>query len=472
VKLFRWNDRRSADGKPAANQPEPGEAEARVQLGIQCARANCMEEAVEHFRAALSARPDYPSAQNNLGVALLGLGRTDEAAECFARALQLDPGSVESHIALAGLCANGRRLGEAVEHFEAALRLRPSDAGLHCSLGLVLDELGRHDEAKAMLRRAAELAPESAQIAANLRIVASRGAPMWHFSMMNDAERNAAYEAAIRDTVRADDLVFEIGTGSGLLALMAARAGASHVVTCEMAEPIASKARQIVSRNGCGGSITVIARKSTDVRIPQDLAHRAAVLMAEIVSSDLLGEGILESFEDAKGRLLEPAAKIIPRRGSIVCQLVGASGLDRYVRVGNVAGFDLADFNEFTPVKLHPADVDVSFDYYSAPIGLFEFDFQGRAHFPAESKQIAVSATRGGLCQGLLQWIRLELSEGVVYENAPDGAGAVRRAGHWQPVVYPFPQPIEVVAGQVVEVFAAHNRQNLIFHARALAVSG
>ena len=51
--------------------------------------------------------------------------------------------------------------------------------------------------------------------------------------MINDDERNAAYERALARAVTPDSVVFEIGTGSGLVAMMAARAGARLVVTCE-----------------------------------------------------------------------------------------------------------------------------------------------------------------------------------------------------------------------------------------------
>jgi predicted RNA methylase len=44
--------------------------------------------------------------------------------------------------------------------------------------------------------------------------------------LMQDSERNEAYRRGIEAVVEEDDLVVDIGTGSGLLALMAAKAGA------------------------------------------------------------------------------------------------------------------------------------------------------------------------------------------------------------------------------------------------------
>ena len=60
----------------------------------------------------------------------------------------------------------------------------------------------------------------------------------WHFPMLNDRRRNLAFEKAIIKHLEREDCttVLDIGTGTGLLALMAARAGAERVYACEANE--------------------------------------------------------------------------------------------------------------------------------------------------------------------------------------------------------------------------------------------
>ncbi|HXO08562.1 MAG TPA: 50S ribosomal protein L11 methyltransferase, partial [Solirubrobacteraceae bacterium] len=53
--------------------------------------------------------------------------------------------------------------------------------------------------------------------------------PVEHARMLHDDRRTTDYIAALREAVRPEDVVLDIGTGSGVLAIAAAQAGARHV---------------------------------------------------------------------------------------------------------------------------------------------------------------------------------------------------------------------------------------------------
>ena len=349
----------------------------------------------------------------------------------------------------------------AVASLREAIRCKPDFAAAYCNLGLSLKELGAGGEAREMLEKAVRLDPDNPAFAANLRIVSAQLVPLWHFSMMNDAARNDAYEGGIRAAVSPGDRVLEIGTGSGLLAMMAARAGAGHVYTCEVVDALASKAREIMEANGQGATVSVIAKHSTAVAIPQDLPDRGRILVAEIISSDLIGEGLLPAYEDAKARLLIPDARVIPREAWVRGQLVSVTGLEPFTRVDSVSGFDLSGFNDFRPLKVHPGEVEMEVTALSAPFDIFHFDLQAATTFPSERRSLRVQASQRGVCAGLLQWIRLDLGGGFVYENGP---APLRRAGHWQQGLYLMQEPFAVESHETLVVTAKHNRGNLLLH--------
>ncbi|HIP16527.1 MAG TPA: hypothetical protein EYG77_04920, partial [Methanothermococcus okinawensis] len=47
--------------------------------------------------------------------------------------------------------------------------------------------------------------------------------PQWHYSMLQDRERLGIFKWAIEKSVKPGDIFYDVGTGSGILAMIAAR---------------------------------------------------------------------------------------------------------------------------------------------------------------------------------------------------------------------------------------------------------
>src|SRR5690349_15998626 len=170
-----------------------------------------------------------------------------------------------------------------------------------------------------------------------------------------------------------------IGTGAGLLAMMAARAGAAHVTTCEMVGIVAEKAREIVALNGLSERITVIGKKSTELVVGKDLPRRADLLVSEILSSEVVGEHVVPSVRHAFAELLAPGAPSVPRRAEAVAALVGGEGLTRRQVAGTCAGgLDVTSFNDFL-APLAALDLGAEdFALLSEPQTILAIDFPPR----------------------------------------------------------------------------------------------
>ncbi len=248
--------------------------------------------------------------------------------------------------------------------------------------------------------------------------------PGFHLRMLQDANRNAAYRKAI-EIHAPGRIVLDIGTGSGLLAMIAARAGAARVIACEANPMIADRAKAVIAANGLADAITVIDRHSLKLDREADLYGGAEVVVSEVFATNLLSEGVLPSLFHARRHLAAPNAMFIPEYAAIRVAL--ASFKEMGPLPSSVEGFDLSLFSpHFHHVDGVPSD-DPHLALKSDPGTLFAFDFSG-ADAPAQTGRCDIELeSHGGRVSGLAQWIELQFGRGIRYENAP----AVDEMHHW-----------------------------------------
>ena len=70
-------------------------------LGAALQSEGRFDDAIEHYRRAITIRPDYAPAYNNMGAALRATGQVPEAIASYERALVLRPDYPEAHYNLA-----------------------------------------------------------------------------------------------------------------------------------------------------------------------------------------------------------------------------------------------------------------------------------------------------------------------------------------------------------------------------------
>jgi len=128
--------------------------------------------------------------------------------------------------------------------------------------------------------------------------------PIEHARMLHDDRRTRDFIAALTAAVRPGDVVLDIGTGSGVLAVALARTGAKRVYAVE-ASDIAAVAARVFEANGVADRATLVPGWSRQIELPE----RADLLVAEIIGNEPLEEEILETTLDARGRLLKPGAR-------------------------------------------------------------------------------------------------------------------------------------------------------------------
>lgn len=374
--------------------------------------------------------------------------------------LDLAPNSLDGLIEKGALLHRAGRVEEAVNCFLLARTMAPENALVMTNLAVALADSGRRNEALIEFRSILELQPDNVYVRHQMRRLTSSMVPFWHIPMLNDVRRNDAFERAIRVAIEKngrDALVLDIGTGSGLLSMMAARAGARRIVTCERVPVIAQTAECIIATNGYERQIRVINKGSDQIVVARDMEARADILISEILSSDLLAEGVLATFEDAHARLLQPGATIIPRAATAVGCLVESEVLSGYSFVSDVCGFDISPFGSLAAQRLPVHGTMTSWRRLSGDMDLLRIDLSAKEHF-AETRTLSIPVQHDGIAVGIIQWMNVDLADGVAFSNHPDEYSD----GGWLQVLHTFPDPIAVTAGKELDVVVGHDRSSLI----------
>ena len=133
--------------------------------------------------------------------------------------------------------------------------------------------------------------------------------------MLKDTVRTKAYMNAIVQNKHLfkDKVVLDIGCGTSILCLFAAKAGAKKVIGIDMSE-IITKAREIVKENGYEDVITLIKGKVEEVELPVD---KVDIIISEWMGYFLLYESMLDTVLYARDKWLVKDGLIFPDKATL-----------------------------------------------------------------------------------------------------------------------------------------------------------
>ncbi|KFM23394.1 putative protein arginine N-methyltransferase 3 [Auxenochlorella protothecoides] len=164
-----------------------------------------------------------------------------------------------------------------------------------------------------------------------------------HRDMLSDKARTEAYQAALEQNpqLMQGARVLDVGCGTGILSMFAARAGASRVVGVDGSSRIAEVARQNVLANGLGDRVSIVSGRVEAVEELDVPGSKVDVLVSEWMGYALLFESMLDSVLAARDRFLVPGGAILPDQASIYVAGGGpaAGGLSFW---DEVYGFSMA----------------------------------------------------------------------------------------------------------------------------------
>ncbi len=263
-----------------------------------------------------------------------------------------------------------------------------------------------------------------------------------HQMMVYDKARTWAYRRAIARTVRPGDVAVDIGTGTGLLAFLCARAGARRVHAIERSPMVLDWAKELAEANGLADRIRFHEGDSRTITLPE----KAQVIVSELIGYLAFEEGIIDTLFDARQRFLEPGGKVIPE----VVSLFAAPVSERQAYPSHIDVWNRAQGIDYSPMRRHalealyqtwltPADV------LAEPQAVFTADFL-RGRRPERRVETRFRVWRPGLVNGVGLWFGARLADGVYLASSPFWMT------HWGQSFAPIPSPIAVRCGDVLRV--------------------
>jgi SAM-dependent methyltransferase len=254
-----------------------------------------------------------------------------------------------------------------------------------------------------------------------------------HKDMLRDVVRTSAYAEAIRALVKPGNHVIDFGTGTGVLAIFAARAGASRVEAIERT-PMVERAREIAKRNGCPQIVFHHADHESF-----HMEARADVIISEWMGHFLFFESMLEPLVALRDKWLKPGGIMLPARVSLSAALVVDEELyeDACFLEGQPYGIDFGPIADL-PLRQGRLVTLNEDQVLGKHCDLGSLDMLTVARTP-EKLTGSLTVEREATTFGLLAWFDAFLGGGVEFGTGPHQAPT-----HWRQVYLPFPEPFDV----------------------------
>ena len=267
-------------------------------------------------------------------------------------------------------------------------------------------------------------------------------------AMIADTARTQAFLRALGKAITPDSIVVDIGTGTGIFALLACRLGARRVYAIEPDDAI-QVAKAMTIANGYRDRIEFIQDLSTKVNLPE---------RADVVVSDIGGvlpwfRNHILSIVDARRRFLAPGGVLIPSRDTAWLAVVEAE--EWYAQ-------------QTVPLKNNGVDIDmeaawhiVSNTFNRAKVKSQHLMTEARPWATIDYADVESPDARGsvewtvgksGIGHGLLMGFHRVLSPGVSISNAPGTARKINADRTYSTILLPWSTPVPLAAGDRVIV--------------------
>ncbi|KAI8981111.1 S-adenosyl-L-methionine-dependent methyltransferase [Pilobolus umbonatus] len=281
-----------------------------------------------------------------------------------------------------------------------------------------------------------------------------------HEEMLKDEVRTLSYRASIYNNKHLfkDKVVLDVGCGTGILSMFAAKSGAKHVYGIDMSN-IIHQARTIVKDNGFEDKITLIQGKMEEVVLP---VKQVDIIISEWMGYFLLYESMLDTVLVARDKYLAPGGLIFPDKAIMYIAAI-EDGDYKEEKIGywdNVYGFDYSSIKNIA-IKEPLVDIVESRSVMSDACAFKVIDIatvkKEDLTFKAPFK---ITAERDDYAHAFISWFDI----GFTHCHTPIyfSTGPHAKYTHWKQTVFYTREALTLKKGESVEgeISCAPNKSN------------
>lgn len=265
--------------------------------------------------------------------------------------------------------------------------------------------------------------------------------------MVSDESRTTAFAHAIAEAVKPGDVVIDVGAGTGVLSLLAAKAGARRVIAVERSS-MAEHARRLIAHNNLQDRIEVFEGDAHDLVLDE----KADLIVSEWIGHMAYVENMFDVVMAVRDAHLKTGGIMLPSAVDVMLAPTDAGDLFYEHGPGywekDVHGIDFSCFVKSELEQGFSKKLELSDELLLA-------DGKSLHHLETVPAQpgdewgngtVEFTIERDGVLNGFMGWFSSLLSPSVVLDTAPSAPRT-----HWEQTFFPF-HPIDVVADQKVSV--------------------
>ena len=282
----------------------------------------------------------------------------------------------------------------------------------------------------------------------------------WIVPMLNDVNRNNAYEKSIsnsclniirskikkmneNDTNAVDINVIDIGSGTGLLAMIAASYLLKYskqfenyiihftVTSLEMSDAMVQLSQDIIKYNDLNAYITVLNQHSNEHELSSDVD----LITCELLDTTVVGEGIIPTLHDILSRLSNNDTIILPNRLKVYGMILsGPESITCYKS-------DVFGTSQYIPIRI-PAFLQQNdiIQLSSSPLLLYDAGFSSLDALKQSLNDTIASfvSSNDGVAHGIAYWFEFELPADEKEPYCYNTWEEIHNQDHWRHCLYIF----------------------------------